>query len=103
MLYIFSLTANSTFADDINSKPSVKDSTKIRPIKNQVTLPEKEKPFRLKVLSYNIHHARGGDRKLILARIANVILSVKPDLIALQEVDTGLRNYQTSALPCITR
>ena len=30
--YFFTLTANSTFADDIDSKPSVKGSTKIRPI-----------------------------------------------------------------------
>ena len=31
-VYFFTLTANSTFADDIDSKPSVKGSTKIRPI-----------------------------------------------------------------------
>ena len=55
--------------------------------KYQVPLPEKEKPFRLGGLSYNIHHARWVDRQLNIARIANVILSVKPDLIALQEVD----------------
>ena len=39
------------------------------------------------MLSYNIHHAEGVDNKLDLERIANVILSVKPDIIALQEVD----------------
>ncbi|MEC7566869.1 MAG: endonuclease/exonuclease/phosphatase family protein [Planctomycetota bacterium] len=42
---------------------------------------------RLRVLSYNIHHGEGVDRKLDLERIAKVILSVKPDLVALQEVD----------------
>lgn len=42
---------------------------------------------RLRVLSYNIHHGEGVDRKLDLARIAQVILSVEPDLVALQEVD----------------
>ena len=86
-VYFFSLTANSTFADDIDSNPSVKGSTKIEVIKNEATTAEKEKPFRLGVLSYNIHHARGVDGQLNLARIANVILSVKPDLVALQEVD----------------
>ena len=44
-------------------------------------------PIQLRVLSYNIHHGQGVDGKLDLNRIANVILSVKPDLVALQEVD----------------
>ncbi len=42
---------------------------------------------RLRVLCYNIHHAAGVDRKLDVPRIARVIQSVKPDLVALQEVD----------------
>lgn len=44
-------------------------------------------PLRLRILSYNIHHAEGVDRKLDVERIARVILSVDPDLVALQEVD----------------
>ena len=46
-----------------------------------------EEPIRLRLLSYNIHHGEGIDRKLDLQRIATVILSVKPDIVALQEVD----------------
>ena len=38
-------------------------------------------------MSYNIHHAEGVDGKLDVPRIAQVILSVDPDLVALQEVD----------------
>ena len=45
--------------------------------------------LRLRVLSYNIHHGEGVDRKLDLPRIANVIKSMKPDLVALQEMDRG--------------
>lgn len=45
--------------------------------------------LRLRVLSYNIHHGEGVDRKLDLPRIAGVIKSVRPDLVALQEVDQG--------------
>ena len=41
----------------------------------------------LRVLTYNIHHGEGADGKLDLERIAKVILSEKPDLVALQEVD----------------
>ncbi len=41
----------------------------------------------LRVLSYNIHHGEGVDGKLDLARIAAVIKSTKPDIVALQEVD----------------
>lgn len=46
-------------------------------------------PLRLRVLTYNIHHGEGVDGKLDLPRIARVILSVSPDLVALQEVDDG--------------
>lgn len=41
----------------------------------------------LRVLSYNIHHGEGMDGRLDLERIARVILSVEPDVVALQEVD----------------
>lgn len=39
------------------------------------------------VLTYNIHHAEGTDGKLDLERIAGIIRSQNPDLVALQEVD----------------
>lgn len=48
-------------------------------------------PLQLRVLSYNIHHGEGIDRKLDLDRIAGVIKSAKPDLVALQEVDEKAR------------
>lgn len=44
-------------------------------------------PFRVRVLCYNIHHGEGVDGKLDLERIAGVIQSVKPDVVALQEVE----------------
>ncbi len=44
-------------------------------------------PVTLRVLSYNIHHAEGLDRKLDLERIARVISDSEADLVALQEVD----------------
>lgn len=45
----------------------------------------------LRVLSYNIHHAAGTDGKLDLKRIAEVIESVNPDVVSLQEVDQHAR------------
>lgn len=39
------------------------------------------------MLTYNIHHGEGMDGRLDLERIASVIRSVNPDLVALQEVD----------------
>ena len=42
---------------------------------------------RLRVLSYNIKHGLGMDGKLDLQRAAKVINQIKPDLVALQEVD----------------
>jgi endonuclease/exonuclease/phosphatase family metal-dependent hydrolase len=48
---------------------------------------ESRAPRRLRVLSYNIHHAAGVDGKLDLGRIAGVIRAARPDIVALQEVD----------------
>lgn len=41
----------------------------------------------LKILSYNIKHGRGMDGKVDLRRIATVVRSLSPDLVALQEID----------------
>jgi endonuclease/exonuclease/phosphatase family metal-dependent hydrolase len=53
----------------------------------------------LRVLTYNIHHGRGTDGQVDLERIAEVILSTRPDLVALQEVDrrTGRSNNADQA------
>jgi endonuclease/exonuclease/phosphatase family metal-dependent hydrolase len=41
----------------------------------------------LRVVSYNIRHGRGMDDKVDLARTAGVLGRLKPDIVALQEVD----------------
>ncbi|MCA9140633.1 MAG: endonuclease/exonuclease/phosphatase family protein [Planctomycetales bacterium] len=56
-------------------------------------------PVRLRVLSYNIHHGEGVDGKLDLERIAGVIQSVNPDLVALQEVDDKAKRTGGIAQP----
>jgi endonuclease/exonuclease/phosphatase family metal-dependent hydrolase len=43
----------------------------------------------IRVLTYNIHHGAGTDSVIDLQRIANVISSADPDIVALQEVDQG--------------
>ena len=48
-------------------------------------------PLRLRVLTYNIHHAEGSDRRVDLERIAGVISEQQPDLVAVQEVDVKTR------------
>ncbi len=50
--------------------------------------------MQLKVMTFNIHHGRGIDRKLDLNRIAEVIQESGADLIGLNEVDRymGLRS-----------
>jgi endonuclease/exonuclease/phosphatase family metal-dependent hydrolase len=45
------------------------------------------KPTPVSVMSYNIHIAKGTDRKLDLDRIAQVIRQSNADLVSLQEVD----------------
>ncbi len=68
-----------------------------------LALPESQgvsaEPVRLRVLSYNIHHAEGVDRKLDVERIAKVILSVKPDIVALQEVDQKVKRTESIDQP----
>jgi endonuclease/exonuclease/phosphatase family metal-dependent hydrolase len=44
-------------------------------------------PIRLRVVTYNIHHGEGTDGRIDLERIAALLSSMQPDLVALQEVD----------------
>ena len=53
----------------------------------------------LRVLCYNIHHCEGVDGKLDLNRIARVIQSVRPDIVALQEVDANSRRSDSVNQP----
>lgn len=41
----------------------------------------------LRVLTYNVHHGEGEDGRPDLDRLARVIASTRPDLVALQEID----------------
>ncbi len=40
-------------------------------------------------MTYNVHRCRGRDRQYSPQRIADVIASAKPDVVALQELDVG--------------
>jgi endonuclease/exonuclease/phosphatase family metal-dependent hydrolase len=48
-------------------------------------------PISLRVLCYNIHYGQGMDGVYDIPRLAEVIKAAKPDLVALQEVDVGVR------------
>ncbi len=50
-----------------------------------------ELPREIRVLTYNIRHGEGMDHKIDLSRIAKVIVSAKPDIVALEEVDQGVK------------
>ena len=41
----------------------------------------------IRVVTYNIHHGEGLDKKFGLERIAKRLMAEKPDIVALQEVD----------------
>jgi endonuclease/exonuclease/phosphatase family metal-dependent hydrolase len=43
-------------------------------------------PVSVRVVTYNIHRCRGLDRRTIPLRIAEVLASIEPDVVALQEV-----------------
>ena len=50
-----------------------------------------DEPAKLRVLCYNIHYGQGMDGKYDIERLAEVINRSKPDLVALQEVDVGVK------------
>jgi endonuclease/exonuclease/phosphatase family metal-dependent hydrolase len=43
----------------------------------------------IRIMTYNVHRCRGRDRQYSPQRIADVIASAKPDVVALQELDVG--------------
>ncbi|HVT28568.1 MAG TPA: endonuclease/exonuclease/phosphatase family protein [Lacipirellulaceae bacterium] len=50
-----------------------------------------ELPREIRVLTYNIRHGEGMDHKVDLPRIAKVIVAAKPDIVALEEIDLGVK------------
>jgi endonuclease/exonuclease/phosphatase family metal-dependent hydrolase len=56
-------------------------------------------PSTIRVLTYNIHHGEGIDKRLDLERIAKLILDAKADVVGLQEVDRGCDRTQKRDLP----
>ncbi|WP_339612865.1 endonuclease/exonuclease/phosphatase family protein [uncultured Rubinisphaera sp.] len=50
-----------------------------------------DEPQVLRVLCYNIHYGQGMDQVYDIPRLAKVIEKAKPDLVALQEVDVGVK------------
>ena len=42
-----------------------------------------------RIVTYNVHRCVGNDRRLDVGRIADVLASLKPDIVALQELDVG--------------
>lgn len=42
-----------------------------------------------RILTYNVHRCVGADRRLDVARVADVIAALDPDIVALQELDVG--------------
>lgn len=42
-----------------------------------------------RIVTYNVHRCVGTDRRLDVARVADVLASLRPDIVALQELDVG--------------
>jgi endonuclease/exonuclease/phosphatase family metal-dependent hydrolase len=60
-----------------------------------------DKSVIIRVLSYNIKHGAGVDGKVDLPRTARVIKSVNPDIVALQEVDSGTKRTDRVDQPAV--
>ncbi|MDP9067082.1 MAG: endonuclease/exonuclease/phosphatase family protein [Actinomycetota bacterium] len=46
--------------------------------------------MRFRVATFNVHHCRGSDGRVDVARVAGVIATTEADLVALQELDRGM-------------
>ena len=55
----------------------------------------------IRVLTWNIHHAEGIDKKIDVDRIAQLITEEKADIVAIQEVDRGIE--RTNKMDIITK
>lgn len=53
----------------------------------------------IRIMTYNVHRCLGTDRRLSVERIAEVVASMKPDIVALQELDVGRERSQGSDQP----
>jgi len=42
-----------------------------------------------RIVTYNVHRCVGNDRRLDVARVADVLAGLNPDIVALQELDVG--------------
>jgi endonuclease/exonuclease/phosphatase family metal-dependent hydrolase len=56
-------------------------------------------PLTFRVMTYNIHHGEGLDKKVDLQRIADLIKRERADIVALQEVDKGVERTARRDFP----
>ena len=63
----------------------------ILPILTSCALNKNNRSQYVSVLNYNIHHALGMDGDLDIQRIANIINTANPDIVALQEIDINTK------------
>ncbi len=63
------------------------------------TRPPHPAPVVIRVMTYNIHHGEGLDGKVDLTRIAALIKQERADIVALQEVDKGVRRTALQDMP----
>jgi len=55
----------------------------------------------IRIVSYNIRHARGMDGQVDVKRTGDVLARLGADLVALQEVDRGCRRSEKQDLPAV--
>lgn len=60
---------------------------------------EASAPETFRVMTFNIHHGEGTDGRVDLERLAGVIQRERADVVALQEVDRGVRRTQGRDFP----
>ena len=79
-------------------KLKIADSTKVKKVVQKIvdspkipkTVIYKRDATQLKIISYNIRHGVGNDGRINLLKLVDLIKKHDPDIVALQEIDSGM-------------
>ena len=60
---------------------------------------EANPPREMRLMTYNVHHCAGADKRIDIPRVAGVIARERPDFVGLNEIDKGAKRSQRLDMP----
>ena len=56
-------------------------------------------PREMRLMTYNVHHCAGADKRIDIPRVAGVIARERPDFVGLNEIDRGAKRSRRLDMP----